>query len=191
MTATFIPVDPFDLVVFGGTGDLAMRKILPGLYHRDLDGQLPAESRIVGASRTETDRDGYVAQAEKALRRFIEPERCTRRSSPASWRASTTCRSTPPARPAGSISPASSATAPDRIRVFYLATAPDLFGPICAQARRGRPGHAERPASCSRSRSATTSPRARAHQRRGRRGASTKRRSSASTTTSARRRCRT
>ena len=30
MTAQFIPVDPFDLVVFGGTGDLAMRKLLPG-----------------------------------------------------------------------------------------------------------------------------------------------------------------
>jgi hypothetical protein len=40
MTAQFSPVDPFDLVVFGGTGDLAMRKLLPGLYNRDSDGQL-------------------------------------------------------------------------------------------------------------------------------------------------------
>ena len=40
MMAQFIAVGPFDLVVFGGTGDLAMRKLLPGLYHRDSDGQL-------------------------------------------------------------------------------------------------------------------------------------------------------
>ena len=33
-----IPVDPFDYVVFGGTGDLAERKLLPALYHRQLAG---------------------------------------------------------------------------------------------------------------------------------------------------------
>ena len=49
MIAKFIPVEPFDLVVFGGTGDLTKRKILPALYHRDCDGQLPAEARIFGA----------------------------------------------------------------------------------------------------------------------------------------------
>ena len=34
MVSRVIPVDPFDLVIFGGTGDLARRKILPGLYRR-------------------------------------------------------------------------------------------------------------------------------------------------------------
>ena len=53
MTAQFIPVDPFDLVVFGGTGDLAMRKLLPGLYNRDTDGQLTPESRVIGAARSD------------------------------------------------------------------------------------------------------------------------------------------
>ncbi len=57
MNAKFIPVDPFDLVVFGGTGDLAMRRLLPGLYHRDLDGQLDPKCRIIAAARSELDRE--------------------------------------------------------------------------------------------------------------------------------------
>jgi len=35
------PVEPFDLVIFGGTGDLAVRKLLPALFHRFVDGQIP------------------------------------------------------------------------------------------------------------------------------------------------------
>ncbi|MCP4822427.1 MAG: hypothetical protein GY883_24850, partial [Shimia sp.] len=34
MVARVIPVSPFDLVIFGATGDLARRKILPGLFLR-------------------------------------------------------------------------------------------------------------------------------------------------------------
>ena len=33
MVSRVIPVEPCDLVIFGGTGDLARRKILPGLYY--------------------------------------------------------------------------------------------------------------------------------------------------------------
>ena len=117
--------------MFGGTGDLAMRKILPGLYQRDLDGQLPAESRIVGAARTEIDRDGYVAQAEKALRRFVEPERMHEEKL-ASFLARLDYLPLDATRETGWLDLAGKlGDAPDRIRVFYLATAPDLFGPIC------------------------------------------------------------
>ena len=41
---------PFDLVIFGGTGDLALRKLLPALFHRYLDGQIVDGSRIVAIS---------------------------------------------------------------------------------------------------------------------------------------------
>ena len=34
------PTPAFDMVVFGGTGDLAMRKLMPALMHRDIDGRL-------------------------------------------------------------------------------------------------------------------------------------------------------
>jgi glucose-6-phosphate 1-dehydrogenase len=53
MVSRVIPVDPFDLVIFGGTGDLARRKILPALFRRFCDGQMPPEARIIGAARTQ------------------------------------------------------------------------------------------------------------------------------------------
>jgi glucose-6-phosphate 1-dehydrogenase len=52
MTSQIIPVEPFDYVVFGATGDLAERKLLPALYHRQVEGQLTEPTRIIGASRT-------------------------------------------------------------------------------------------------------------------------------------------
>ena len=42
MVSRVIPVDDFVLVIFGATGDLAHRKILPGLYRRFKAGQFPA-----------------------------------------------------------------------------------------------------------------------------------------------------
>ena len=51
MVSRVIPVDPFDLVIFGGTGDLARRKILPGLFRRFCSGQMSSESKIIGAAR--------------------------------------------------------------------------------------------------------------------------------------------
>ena len=63
MVSRVIPVDPFDLVIFGGTGDLARRKILPGLYRRFWAGQMPDAARIIGASRKE--------MTQKAFRDFV------------------------------------------------------------------------------------------------------------------------
>ncbi len=66
MTHKIIPVEPFDYFVFGGTGDLAQRKLLPALYHRFADGQIPATSRIIGCARTDFDDDTFrefIAQA--------------------------------------------------------------------------------------------------------------------------------
>ncbi|MEM6899873.1 MAG: hypothetical protein AAF583_08890, partial [Pseudomonadota bacterium] len=46
--AKFLPVPSFDIVIFGATGDLAKRKLLPALFHRWLDDQIPEDSRIIG-----------------------------------------------------------------------------------------------------------------------------------------------
>ncbi|PTX56068.1 glucose-6-phosphate 1-dehydrogenase [Litoreibacter ponti] len=71
MVSRIIPVDPFDLVIFGGTGDLARRKILPGLYHRFCAGQMPEDARIIGAARSEMDDKGYRKMIGEALDEFI------------------------------------------------------------------------------------------------------------------------
>ena len=51
MAAKFIKVEPFDLVVFGGTGDLAYRKLYPALYNREKSDQFTDPTRIIGVSR--------------------------------------------------------------------------------------------------------------------------------------------
>jgi glucose-6-phosphate 1-dehydrogenase len=74
MVSRVIPVDPFDLVIFGGTGDLARRKILPGLYRRFRDGQIPEGARIIGAARGDLDDKGYHDFVAGALTEFLPGE---------------------------------------------------------------------------------------------------------------------
>ncbi len=72
MSSQIIPVEPFDYVVFGGNGDLAERKLLPALYHRDHDGQIPDASRIIGASRSEISDEDYRAFARQAIEKHVD-----------------------------------------------------------------------------------------------------------------------
>ena len=59
MAMQTIPVKDFDLVIIGGTGDLATRKILPGLYRRLCAGQMPPNARIIAAARSEFTQDAF------------------------------------------------------------------------------------------------------------------------------------
>ncbi|MCR4281946.1 MAG: glucose-6-phosphate dehydrogenase, partial [Bauldia sp.] len=67
MTSRIIAVEPVDLIVFGGAGDLAYRKLLPALYHRHRDGQLPSVARIIGVSRRAMSDAEYRAATKAAL----------------------------------------------------------------------------------------------------------------------------
>ena len=130
MTAQIIPVGTFDLVVFGGTGDLARRKLLPALYYRDLDGQLTSDSLIIGVARRKLERDAYVAQTEAALREHVAAEYLDE-ACLAQFLGRLRYVALDGASPAAWIELAATCDDPERIRVFYLATSPDLFGPIC------------------------------------------------------------
>jgi glucose-6-phosphate 1-dehydrogenase len=61
------PVDPFDLVIFGGSGDLALRKLLPALWHRHCDGQFSADSRILAVGRSPMEQPAYIEGVRAAL----------------------------------------------------------------------------------------------------------------------------
>ena len=76
MVSRVIPVDPFDLVIFGATGDLARRKILPGLFRRFCSGQMPEGSRILGAARSEIDGPQFRAMIGEAIRTFGGGRHC-------------------------------------------------------------------------------------------------------------------
>src|SRR6185436_12670902 len=51
----------FDLVLFGGTGDLAWRKLMPALFQAFRHGSLPAEGRIIGVARDDLSDEQYRA----------------------------------------------------------------------------------------------------------------------------------
>ena len=70
MVSRVIPVESFDLVIFGGTGDLARRKILPGLYRRFCAGQMPPDARVVGAARADLNDDSFRELVEGAIKEF-------------------------------------------------------------------------------------------------------------------------
>ena len=74
MSSQIIPVEPFDYVVFGGTGDLAERKLLPALYHRQIDGQLSDPTRVIGASRSTLTDEEYRTFARDALKEHLEKD---------------------------------------------------------------------------------------------------------------------
>ncbi|WP_299369874.1 glucose-6-phosphate dehydrogenase [uncultured Tateyamaria sp.] len=76
MVSRVIPVDPFDLVIFGGTGDLARRKILPGLFRRFCAGQMPKDARIIGAARADMDAAGYRDMVAEAIAEFGGARAC-------------------------------------------------------------------------------------------------------------------
>src|SRR4051794_2195186 len=61
------------LLMFGATGDLARRMLLPSLYGLDSDGLLPAELRIIGTARTELDDAGFRERANEALHEHLPP----------------------------------------------------------------------------------------------------------------------
>jgi len=131
----------FDLVIFGGTGDLALRKLLPAMYYRHREAADPGSWRIVCCGRRAMTRDEYRSFARDHCKGFIPAADYVE----ADWAGFASCvdylavdaevptsfaalaealNRTPPGATAGAPVP--------RIRVFYLSTAALLFAPICA-----------------------------------------------------------
>lgn len=135
MVAITVPVDPFDLVVFGGTGDLAARKLFPALYYRYRAGQVPEGARIIGAARGEMTQDAFQTHTRKAIEEFVDEAERSQADvdgfialmdyvqvdamSTAGW------------AELGEML----AGHADRVHAFYLSVAPRFFGPICDRLR--------------------------------------------------------
>jgi len=131
MTPRIIPVELFDLVVFGATGDLSQRKLLPALFHRDLQGQIPPGSRIIGCSRRAMSNEEFQAFARKAIEDHVrESDRpadvMARFLERVSYVTADAAQDAGWAELGKLLKPEA-----HRIRVLYLAVGPDLFGPIC------------------------------------------------------------
>lgn len=128
-----IPVDPFDGVVFGATGDLALRKLMPALYHRWRDGQIPAASRIVAAARQSMQSDAYRELVREKYREFYPREQIDE----ASWEeflSRVSYCELDAASPDADWASLSRQLdpAPDKIRLFYFALPPQIYGAVAA-----------------------------------------------------------
>jgi glucose-6-phosphate 1-dehydrogenase len=125
------PVASFDLVIIGGTGDLARRKLLPALFHRFLDGQIPSDSRIIGGARDALSDEAYRAIAREALAgqqadaEAVESFLGLIHFARVDVRAAETWQALA----------ALLHQRPDHVRVFYLAIQPSLFSGACQQLR--------------------------------------------------------
>ncbi|KZN61458.1 glucose-6-phosphate dehydrogenase [Pseudoalteromonas luteoviolacea] len=64
-------LNPFDIVIFGGGGDLALRKLLPAMYRAYQEGNLPQGTRILPTVREESKKNEYVDTAHKALQEYL------------------------------------------------------------------------------------------------------------------------
>ena len=69
-----LPVRPTTLVMFGGTGDLAHRKLLPALYNLAHDGALPERFRLVGVARADHPHEDFRQMARESIMRFSRRE---------------------------------------------------------------------------------------------------------------------
>ncbi|MDE2017415.1 MAG: glucose-6-phosphate dehydrogenase [Hyphomicrobiales bacterium] len=128
MASRVIPVDPFDLVVFGGTGDLARRKLYPALLRRDLDGQLVEPTRIFAVGRKPMADDAFRALLRDALATHAGADAA---DEAAVGRLLERARyvAGDPTHEGGLDRLAAALDGGTALRAFYLATAPDLFGP--------------------------------------------------------------
>ncbi|MFZ1469057.1 MAG: glucose-6-phosphate dehydrogenase [Paracoccaceae bacterium] len=128
MVSRVIPVDPFDLVIFGGTGDLARRKILPGLYRRFQAGQMTEDSRIIGAARGDLSDADFRAMVAEAIGEFVPAAK----QDPEAIATFLTRLSYIPidAKGDGGWPQLKALARPDVVQAFYFSVAPGLFGDI-------------------------------------------------------------
>ena len=66
-----LPVRPTALVIFGATGDLAHRKLLPALYNLAHEGALPERFELVGVSRRDQEHDDFREMARAVDRAVL------------------------------------------------------------------------------------------------------------------------
>jgi len=128
----------FDLVLFGGTGDLTWRKLMPALFQAWRHGKLPDGGRIVAVSRQEMSDQAYRAWLKD---RFHGVEDAKRPSEDEFDRFAALLhhlrldlsQASDYARLKDWLALPAGRAAPAEVVVMYLATSPDLFPVICAQ----------------------------------------------------------
>ncbi|MCP4274538.1 MAG: glucose-6-phosphate dehydrogenase [Gammaproteobacteria bacterium] len=122
----------FDLVIFGGSGDLSMRKLLPAMYRSYEQGNVSDNSKIMVSCRTQHDFDNMKHTIKDKLQKFLEQDSF----SDEQWQ-KFECLIEPVLLDLTDLEKGWETFAskfesnPDRIRVFYLAVVSSIYGIAC------------------------------------------------------------
>ena len=130
MTSQIIPVEPFDCIVFGGSGDLAERKLIPALYQRQRAGQLSEPTRIIGASRSAMTDEEYRKFARDAINEHVKPAEIDAKEVETFIARLTYVAVDAKSEDGWAALKDAIGKKPEKIRAFYLAVSPTLFGDI-------------------------------------------------------------
>lgn len=121
------PVPPFDLVLFGATGDLAGRKLFPALLHRCSEGVIPDDSRIIAVGRSAMSDGAFRDQ----LRTKLEKAAIKDAAAIDTFLARVVYRAIDADDPASFLQLADDFEGVSRVRAFYLSVAPRYYSAIC------------------------------------------------------------
>jgi glucose-6-phosphate 1-dehydrogenase len=132
-----LPVAPTNLVIFGATGDLAKRKLLPALYNLAHEGALPGQFNLIGVSRGELSNDAYREMAAESIRAFSRttPDENVLSGLLAELRyvAGAFDDGATYAALAAALTELDDADGEPMSRAFYLSTAPEFFSVIVGE----------------------------------------------------------
>ena len=119
-----------DLLIVGGDGDLALRKLYPSLYYLEINDCMPEGMRIIGTARTGQTRDAFQAKIKTWLKKSVAPELY----SESKWESfvSKIYFAQGDATKAEDLKRIDSEVfSADNSLVIYLAIPPQIFGPVC------------------------------------------------------------
>ncbi|MCG4255761.1 glucose-6-phosphate dehydrogenase [Acetobacter senegalensis] len=125
-------IDPFDFIIFGATGDLTMRKLLPAFLRRFHAGEFTQDARIICIARSAHTPDKFRQQVRQALKEFA-PDTAKDATVLDRFLGSVTYVALDATKPDSNWDELKDALKDQaRTRVYYLATAPALYAPLCA-----------------------------------------------------------
>lgn len=121
-----------DIVIFGGAGDLAFRKLVPALFMAHMHDKLEVHTRIIGVGRQAWSRDDYLAFINEKTRPFLK-DALKDAGGEASWTSflDRLHFASVDVTEASDYHNLAALSADGVQRVYYLATAPSLFTQIC------------------------------------------------------------
>ncbi|MFC0116697.1 glucose-6-phosphate dehydrogenase [Pseudoalteromonas xiamenensis] len=125
--------NPFDIVIFGGGGDLALRKLLPAMYRAYQEGNLPEGTRILPTVREPAKQEEYVEMANQALQAHLGQGEYNKKD----WQAFSAylvpvvINVTEEDNHWDTLKSILDTEAEDRSRVFYLSLPPAVYGRCC------------------------------------------------------------